>query len=195
MEAKLTTRERILKSALVLFEAQGVDGTTVADIRKAAEVSNGSFFHAFPNKEALAIALYLTILEDYHAHMTAELYAETSAKEGISVLIRAHVAWVMDNKPAAHFLFDQARTEWLREGNAELRDRNEAFRDGLARWYIPRMSDGSLKRLPPEVLISQIIGPAQILCRRWLAGRDKKMPGTHLLDLIECAHAALIAPE
>ena len=53
------TRERILDRSLELFARQGVAGTTVVEIERAAGLSpgSGSFYRHFPNKEAVLVAV------------------------------------------------------------------------------------------------------------------------------------------
>jgi AcrR family transcriptional regulator len=48
---KQQTRERIIEVALKLFETQGFDRTTVAEIAEAADISPRTFFGYFPSKE------------------------------------------------------------------------------------------------------------------------------------------------
>jgi TetR/AcrR family transcriptional repressor of nem operon len=47
---------RLLDAALTVIRTKGYAAATVDDICRAAGVSKGSFFHYFPDKEALAIA-------------------------------------------------------------------------------------------------------------------------------------------
>ncbi|HSO08290.1 MAG TPA: TetR/AcrR family transcriptional regulator [Pelomicrobium sp.] len=64
----LTTRERLLQAGLALMLSKGYAATTVDEICAAAGVSKGSFYHAFPSKEDLGLA----ILDDYfQRQMTA----------------------------------------------------------------------------------------------------------------------------
>lgn len=51
------TRNRILETANRLFSTYGYDATGVAEICQAAEVSKGAFYHHFPSKQALFIAV------------------------------------------------------------------------------------------------------------------------------------------
>lgn len=51
-------RELILATALELFTERGYFNTSVHDIKKQAEVSIGSIYHHFGNKEAIAKALF-----------------------------------------------------------------------------------------------------------------------------------------
>jgi len=51
----LRTRARLLSAALDLFEAQGFEATTVAQIAEAAGVSQMTFFRHFPTKESVVV--------------------------------------------------------------------------------------------------------------------------------------------
>ncbi len=51
------TRHNILESATHLFSKSGYDATGVAEICQAAGVSKGAFYHHFPSKQAVFIAL------------------------------------------------------------------------------------------------------------------------------------------
>lgn len=47
------TRKALLEAAADLFERQGYDGTTIADLAAAADIGTRTFFSYFPSKEAL----------------------------------------------------------------------------------------------------------------------------------------------
>lgn len=50
-------RIRLLDAARDLFRQKGYAGTSVEDICRAAEVTKGAFFHNFPGKQALGVAV------------------------------------------------------------------------------------------------------------------------------------------
>ncbi len=56
--ATRTSRGRVLDVALQLFSTRGFFNTTVQDIAREAEVSIGSIYHHFQDKEAIGRALY-----------------------------------------------------------------------------------------------------------------------------------------
>jgi AcrR family transcriptional regulator len=51
------TRSRILETANRLFSTNGYDATGVSEICQAADVSKGAFYHHFPSKQALFLAV------------------------------------------------------------------------------------------------------------------------------------------
>jgi AcrR family transcriptional regulator len=52
------TRQRLLDTALELFQDKGVDATTMRDIAKAAGLALGAAYYYWPSKEALMFAFY-----------------------------------------------------------------------------------------------------------------------------------------
>ncbi|NPV23303.1 TetR/AcrR family transcriptional regulator [Bradyrhizobium aeschynomenes] len=187
-----TSRARILDAALAEFDQSGYEAATVAAICDRAGVSNGSFFHAFPSKDAVAGAVFLSALDAYHDALVGAVAGDLSARDGVAALVTAHMRWVLDHRAPARFMFvhaPSAHTAAIRDVQASS---NEQFRAGLARWYEPNQARGTLATLSPEVLISQIIGPAQMFCRAWLAGRSRGKPDVHLPDLIACAVRAVV---
>jgi AcrR family transcriptional regulator len=60
------TREKLIEAALYLFWLKGYEGTSIADILEKSDVNPGSFYHFFPRKEDLLLAvlqLYLDSLD------------------------------------------------------------------------------------------------------------------------------------
>ena len=57
------TRKSILDVSLNLFSQNGYDATSVAEICQQAQVSKGAFYHHFPSKQELFLALMETWLE------------------------------------------------------------------------------------------------------------------------------------
>lgn len=58
------TRQIILHTALELFSLNGYDATSVAEICDGAKVSKGAFYHHFPSKSDLFLALMATWLDE-----------------------------------------------------------------------------------------------------------------------------------
>ncbi|MEU4332860.1 TetR/AcrR family transcriptional regulator [Nonomuraea dietziae] len=61
--------DRILRAALELFLAQGLDQTTIEQICERADVANRTFFNHFPNRQDLVRALGARGFRDVHASL------------------------------------------------------------------------------------------------------------------------------
>ena len=83
----LLTQQKMLRAAVKLFLEKGYEGTTTAEIARAAGMTPSSFFRAFPSKEALLLELDKRMFSGQFAlaeqHSTAQdpvlLYAVETA--------------------------------------------------------------------------------------------------------------------
>jgi len=58
------TKNTILKVSLSLFTQNGYDATSVAEICRQAQISKGAFYHHFPSKQDLFLALMTSWLNE-----------------------------------------------------------------------------------------------------------------------------------
>jgi len=188
----MAMRDDLLSAGLAVFDRDGFEGATVAAIRRQASASNGSFFHVFASKKELAGALFLDVLARYHAAMLAALDPSPSARDGVGGLIRAHLDWVVNDRPEARYLFEISRSEWAEAVRDDQRAENARFSDGIERWRAPLVARGEFLAMTPVLFLGQIIGPAQIFCRAFLSGRDRADPRQQADILIACAVRALV---
>lgn len=187
-----TTRHAILDAALQAFTQVGYEGTTVATICQSSGVSNGSFFHHFGSKEGVAGALFLDALGNYHTALTQGLPACPGAPEGIALLIAAHLRWVVTHRAEARFMFEQVRPEWLTPIRTAQQVENSTFATAIEGWRKPLIDKAVFENVPPMVFFSQVIGPAQMVCRGWLSAKSESDPLQHEEFLIQSAIRALI---
>ena len=80
------THSRLLQSALACFAEQGYDATGVAEICLRAGVSKGAFYHHFPSKQAVFVALLDDWLGRLDAQMAVQRRSVSSADEGLRVM-------------------------------------------------------------------------------------------------------------
>jgi AcrR family transcriptional regulator len=186
-----TARQSLLDVALNSFNQVGYEATTVAAICQFSGVSNGSFFHHFGSKEGLAGAIFLAALRSYHAALIAELSNCPTAPDGIAKLITAHLRWVGSHRAQAHFMFEQTRPEWLAPIQVEQQTENMRFATEIEAWRQPLIHTGKLEDAPALAFFSQVIGPAQLLCRVWLSSPDASDLNQHIEFLTRHAIRAL----
>jgi TetR/AcrR family transcriptional repressor of nem operon len=93
MPTSLTTRDRLIETAIDLIWQAGYSSVGVEDICRAADVRKGSFYHFFPSKIDLAVAAMDTafgrfrlIMEDaFAAHRAPLARFETMAEQGLKM--------------------------------------------------------------------------------------------------------------
>lgn len=188
-------REDLLAAGLAVFDRAGFEGATVAAIRARARASNGSFFHVFASKKELAGALFVDVLDRYHAAILAAIEPDLGAAQGIDRLVRAHLDWVVNSRREARYLFEISRGEWGDDVRDAQRARNASLAEGIDRWRAPLVARGDLLPMAGVMFISQLIGPAQVFCRAFLSGRDRADPRAEADTLVACAVRALVPPD
>ncbi len=192
--AARSTRQRALVAALALFDAQGVEATTIEQVRDAAEVSIGSLYHHFRSREGLVTALYEDLLERYRAAMAAELARHDGTRALLDGFVKTHIAWSMLNPAAARFLAEHRHHRALSEAESRLQHGTTDFLRPLLLRLKPAITAGILKPLPPELLLSLVIGPVQNWLRMQRAGRANLKPGSAAQKLSDLIWDAIAIP-
>ena len=129
--------ERILEAAARIFAEQGYHGTTTNHVAEAAEVSVGSLYQYFPNKDALLVGLAENHVADAIEGLTAVASQLRAAEPDVETTCRAFVAAaVAVNQPDElhHVLWTAPRTAALEEALHEL---DELLIDE-ASWHLQR---------------------------------------------------------
>lgn len=194
----LTVRDRLLEAATDLFADEGYDAVGVEKLRARAGVSNGSFFHLYAAKEDLAAELLVTCVIDYQAAIIRAVSRCDGAADGVATIVRTHIRWVINNRSKARFMLDDARAAWFAKASDRLKAHNATFAATIERWRGPLVAQGLLRDVSVEVFLATVIGPANLICRAWIAGRKltAASPARHENELVELALQALvIAPD
>jgi AcrR family transcriptional regulator len=92
----LGKREVLLKAAVQLFSQQGYDGTTTAQIAKAANVSEPVIYYHFKNKDDLFTYILVSTFAEYLSRLDKLKNSTTTQFEKIENLIDLHFQFVED---------------------------------------------------------------------------------------------------
>ena len=66
-------RGRLLQTARRRFAADGAIAATLDEIRRDADVSVGALYHHFPDKPALAAAVYAQLMSEYQGEFCGDV--------------------------------------------------------------------------------------------------------------------------
>ena len=186
-----TTRRRILDVTAAHLGRDGYATLTLASVRDEAGVSNGSLFHAFASKAALAAAVYVEGMADYQQHATDAITLDGSTDD-VRRLVATHLGWVEDHGPLARFLFSSLPDEVMGEVAGPLAERNERFFAALADFYEAMRRAGRMGELDLWTAHSICLGPSQEYCRQWVRGTTDRPP-RHVADVLADAAIAALA--
>lgn len=104
MRSGEATKERIKGAALALFVANGVDGTGVREIAKAAGITEGAIYRHFKGKDELVWALFAASYEGYGEKLDALQAAETTTAAKIEAMVRGFCAFFDEDETLFRFL-------------------------------------------------------------------------------------------
>lgn len=180
-----TARDRLLEAARIRFAASGTLTPTLEEIRQQAGVSVGALYHHFPDKAALAAAVYARVMADYQAGFLVMLRRQATAEGGIRGGVEHHLRWVAAHRGEAELLLGD------RLDSPELRESNTEFFGAVRDWWHPHQSYGALRPLQTPITAALWFGPAQEFSRHWLAGHAAKLPRGAITTFADAAWATL----
>jgi AcrR family transcriptional regulator len=189
-----STRQRALAAALALFDAQGVEATTIDQVRDAAGISVGSLYHHFRSREGLVVALYEDLLAQYRTTIIAELVRHSAIRALLDAFVTTHIGWAMQNPTAERFLSEHRHHRTLTDVKSQMQDDTADFIRPLLRRIKPAIEAGVLKPLPPELLLSLVLGPVQTWLRMQRAGSSKLDPALAARKLSDLIWDAVAVP-
>jgi AcrR family transcriptional regulator len=188
------TRARILDAALECFLELGYERTTVAVIRERCGVSNGSLFHHFQSKEAIADALYVRAMASFQQGVWAVLHGRpTTLRYAVHGVIAHQLRWTEENAGLARLVYARDQLTSDSPALADLASINRELTSELNEFLTPFRERGEV-RAGSVVLISAIVnGPAHALARRWLGDGLERPLESYVDELTDAAVAGLLA--
>lgn len=185
--SRVDARGRLLEVARRRFAADGALAATLDEVRREAKVSVGALYHHFPDKPALAAAVYAEVMSEYQAGFVTMLREHATAEGGIRGGVEHHLRWVAANRAEAALLLGD------RLDSAELRESNREFFAAIRDWWRPHQAYGVLRPMQPGVTAALWFGPAQEFSRYWIAARESKMPRGAIKAFADAAWTTLRA--
>jgi AcrR family transcriptional regulator len=181
-------RNQILQTALELFSTKGYFNTSVQDIRRAADVSIGSIYHHFHNKEAIAKALYDEQVDEL-GHAIGSLLSDHPTTYAGCRAVVAHLFEMAETAPKAmqYILYAQHR-EFMPNEKPICSSRPFAL---LLKAVEKGMAAGEIRRLDPAVATANLFGGAIRLIQLKLDGVLQKDLAAYLDDTWQCAWRAV----
>ncbi|MBI3225430.1 MAG: TetR/AcrR family transcriptional regulator [Mycolicibacterium cosmeticum] len=162
--SKTSVRQRIVATAIALFEEKGYDAVTVEEIARRADVGRTTLFRHFGSKEHLVFPDHDALLADAEAKLTAATHRTAFATViGCARMVFAH--YLSEGEIA------QARYR-LTSTVPELRDREVASISQYTRLFtrhlLAHQPGGANAALEAEILAATVVTAHNYVLRRWL---------------------------
>jgi AcrR family transcriptional regulator len=151
-------RQQILVAAKRVFSSKGFTGATMEDIAREAELSAGTLYLYFRNKDELFSSLFIRVLQ--YLNLRLEHVMSTTGEQGVAERLEALKAAMLDvyrfDPVMLVNLFHLQSSDTMRNLSddllEEIRNLSEKSLRTLARLFEPGVRAGALRELPPEVL-------------------------------------------
>ncbi|WP_379971195.1 TetR/AcrR family transcriptional regulator [Ectobacillus sp. sgz5001026] len=102
------TKDRIVEEALSLFAKKGFAGTTIADIAKGVQLSEGALYKHFKNKKEIFIACLLPLIEGEIDSWLPQLEDVNTLEDIIAIMVRHRFELIFHNLDAFNILFTES---------------------------------------------------------------------------------------
>lgn len=177
-------REIILDTALELFTERGYFNTSVHDIQKQADVSIGSIYHHFKNKEAIAKALFDELASTMAKAMSDIMENHATAHDRCREVIFYLFKMAEENSQIMHYILYAKHKEFLPNQKPVCSSRPfELMKDMV----VQGMEDGEIRQLDSNIAATSVFGGAIRLIHLHLDGALER----HLSDCLdECWQCA-----
>ena len=162
-------------------------------VRRDAGVSNGSLYHLFPSKAALAARLYCDGMIECQDGIIRAIGAAANPEAGVRAAVAFQTVWVDQHVPLARLVYADMPDDVLVAAASRLDGHSRNYVRVVDQWLRNHVDSGALADRPFVVLHALWLGPAQEFCRQWLRGRGRLRP-RHVTDqLADGAWRALAA--
>lgn len=171
---KAKKRQRIVDSALALFNKQGFGKTTIENIISKAKVGKGTFYLYFKNKEQLVNDVMDTLVADLLGTLDWVTEENIGEDGGLRAIYRRQglkmATIFIENRELAIFLYRQARAV-----STNLDKKIQEVQDqliGIATLYFSQAIERGdiLPTLDPHITAMSVIGGINFAYQEWACG-------------------------
>src|SRR3954447_2825504 len=163
-----STADRILATALRLLTERGAGALTMDEVRRAAQVSNGSLYHHFASRADLTARLLLVGMTDCQDGIRQVLAAAADARGGIQAVVHRQLAWVQAHPELARLTYGDVPDDVLRAAEPAFSSANAAYVEDVGGWLQGQARGGHVIDGPFGTVHALWLGPAQEFARHWL---------------------------
>ena len=192
-ELRQASRRSVLRHALSLFNADGVEATTIDDLRRASGQSVGTIYHHFKNKEGVVAALFFAAFDHQSQAIAARIEGLADGRAVVQALIDAYTGWITTQPECAHFVFLARDAVAQGPHGPDLHERLLARYRPIDDLLASEARAGRILPLPADLIPSLVLGATEFYARGWLAGRRQASPATHAERFATAAWRSLTA--
>lgn len=183
-------KEVILTTALRLFSEQGYFNTSVHHIQKEANVSVGSIYHHFGNKEAIAKALFIHIEEKMTTAIADIIAKHETVHDRCKAIITYLFNTTEETQDAMQYMLYAKHREFMPEEKPVCSSRPFTLMKEI---IIDGIDQGVIRNIEPNVAAVTVFGGAIRLIFLRLDGVLENPLPTYIEECWDCAWRGVAA--
>lgn len=149
----MTTEEKILKAAEIIFVKEGYDGARMQEIATEAGINKALLHYYFRSKEKLFEKIFLEKKKEFLPKFGGVFFSELSAIEKVEFFIDNYIDLLVKNPFLPIFIFTTVHK------NPEfIKELPQPIFLGMLDFLRFEMERGKVRKQPPEQLIFTILG-------------------------------------
>ena len=176
------SQQKVLHSALVLFVEKGFFNTSIPDLVAHSNVSTGSIYHAFRNKEAVAQLLVEQLLQQIEAQQAKILEESIGSRQRFAAMVAWKFQMTEDYPHMMQFIINARHREFMPEMAPMCSSKpflilREVIKEGQL--------EGVVREMDPMVATAAAFGGPIRLMQLHLDGMLEKPLQHYLQEIIE----------
>src|SRR5690606_10937907 len=165
--ARPETRERLLEAATQVFSEKGYYATAVDDIVHASKTSKGSFYHFFPSKQEIFLALVDRLYGRLVSRVEEAIADQRGALAKVDAALKAALDDIAKHRRIARILFIEA-AGLGHAFNEKLFQLHTSFAKLIENHLRRAVEEGSIPPIDTELAAYAWFGAINEVVIRWL---------------------------
>ena len=165
--------DAILDAAKGAFAEKGFEGTSIADIARTAQISDGLVYRYFRNKRELLYEVLRKFYERILLDLETQVFKLASFSARLEALIRRHLGVFVADTDLCRLFISEVRTASDYEGSS-IQELNRLYTSVLIRIVKDAVKTGEVRPdVNPKLLRDVIFGAIEHLAWRHVNGRGQ----------------------
>jgi AcrR family transcriptional regulator len=165
--------DAILDAAKAIFADKGFEGTSIADIARAAQISDGLVYRYFRNKRELLYEVLRKFYERILLDLETQVFKHDGFAARLETLIRRHLEVFVSDTDLCRLFISEVRTASDYQGSS-IQELNRLYTSVLIRIVKNAVKTGEVRSdVNPRLLRDVIFGAIEHLSWRHVNGKGQ----------------------
>jgi TetR/AcrR family transcriptional regulator, fatty acid metabolism regulator protein len=186
--------DAILDAAKAIFADKGFEGTSIADIARAAQISDGLVYRYFRNKRELLYEVLRKFYERILLDLETQVFRHDGFAAQLETLIRRHLEVFVSDTDLCRLFISEVRTASDYQGSS-IQELNRLYTSVLIRIVKNAVKTGEVRSdVNPRLLRDVIFGAIEHLAWRHVNGKGQLRVAQTARDLTLMLTSGICSP-